>query len=171
MIFWTWASARGPSFEGCHLYMVEFTMQAIGDRQHPRWTGVNVITRYVCTWTPMFIIVRCYTANIYYRTKTLLRQKWDKGGTGARAHPIFRAISRKIVIVPTQYLSPINCVPTQYLIPSHGPVVICNLHSIITDHGMLLLVLLLRTATWSRNCSSECLHQVVICLRGLEFKY
>ena len=49
-----------------------------------------------------------------------MQARRNKGGTRARAHPIFGAISSKIVVVPTQYLSPIKCVPTQYLIPSYG---------------------------------------------------
>ena len=44
-----------------------------------------------------------------------------EGGHTGTCHPIFRAISSKIVVVPTQYFSPIKCVPTQYLRPSYGP--------------------------------------------------
>ena len=59
-------------------------------------------------------------------TESLMCRKFqahrNKGGTRARVHPIFRAIIIEIEVVPTQYLSFIQCVPTQYLIPSYGPV-------------------------------------------------
>ena len=48
----------------------------------------------------------------------------NKEGTQSGVYPIFGAISSKIVVVPTQYLSPIKCVPNQYLIPCYGPEVI-----------------------------------------------
>ena len=90
------------------------------------------------------VILKTYLNKAAHHKK-LTQARRNKWGTRARAHPIFETISSKIVVVPTQYLSPIKCVPTQYLIPSYGPAnyQICRMHkrAITWDSNKLTLLI------------------------------